>query len=434
MTDEERRLPRLSVILMSVAPIVLMAIGCMAINVCQQAEGESGYAIKQMVYCVVGLIAMYSMALFPYQKLGRNAYVIYGGTLLMLVLVFFLPEVRGSHRWVNLGIIKLQPSEIAKLSMVLVLAWYLRLGDHYRKLIGLVPIFIMTLVPMGLILLEPDLGTCLLFLPTLYVMLFMAGAKLVHLFGIVFVATVCISVPVPQGEGDMTKKEIEVRETLCYWESGEEGDRTFVSPALLAFMKYHQLQRIDGFIRQDDSDIIRGNGYHLYHSKTVLGSGKLTGSGNWDKAQVYFQSLPDDHTDFIFSIICGQWGFICCLIIFLLYGTIVVLGAVTAISTYDPFGRLLAIGLVGLLVTQMFINTGMTIGLMPITGMTLPFVSYGGSSLVINCAAVGMLMSISSRRPLLISRTPFEHDEDTSPVPLSPLEVSVNKERNGKTM
>lgn len=422
MNENGKQPPRFAAVFIVAAAMALMAVGCLAITVCQMAEGSSGYALRQLIYCMIGLAAMAAFSLLPYQRIGRYAYILYGVTLLLLVLVFFLPAVRGSHRWINLGLVKLQPSEIAKLSLVILLAWYLRLGDHYRKLIGLLPPFVMTLVPMGLILLEPDLGTALLFLPTLYIMLFMAGAKLVHLLGIIVVATVLVAIPVTRSERGMSRPETAVRESLSYWTYAEGDETHVVSPAILAFMEYHQLQRIDGWLRQGDSDIIRGKGYHLYHSKTVLGSGKFLGRGGWETAELYFRSLPDDHTDFIFSIIGGQWGFACCMLVLVLYGVIVVLGVEIAATTHEPFGRLLAIGLIGFLICQVFINVGMTIGLLPITGMTLPFVSYGGSSLVVNCAAVGLLINIGHNRPILYSRRPFEHKEDTRPVPSHPLE------------
>jgi cell division protein FtsW (lipid II flippase) len=259
----------------------------------------------------------------------------------------------------------------------------------------------------------------------------MAGAKLRHLLGIVAVATVLIFLPLPRSIHDMSEPERAVRKATAYctYESG--GEEYIVAAAPMAFMELHQLQRIDGWLRQGDPDIVRGKGYHLYRSKIVLGSGKVLGRGDWDKAEIYFRTLPDDHTDFIFSIIGGQWGFAGCLFVLILYCAIVIFGVEIAATTHDPFGRLLAVGVIGLLVSQVFINVGMTMGLLPITGMTLPFVSYGGSSLVVNCAAVGLLVNVGQNRPVMFSRRPFEYGEETGPVPYGPVESSLRKKAKG---
>jgi rod shape-determining protein RodA len=401
--------------------------GIAAVHVSEQAESSSGYAAKQMIFAGLGLGAFALFAAIPYPKFGRAAYPIFGlclGLLLVLGIArilnhssSLLPAIRGSHRWINLGVVNFQPSELTKLGYILLLAWYLRLGDHYRHLLGLIPPFLLTLVPMFLILIEPDLGTALLLLPTLYVMLFMAGARLRHLLGIVAIGTVLVFLPVPQSASDMPAAEREERSANAYYAS----ETTIVTALPLAIMEPHQLSRIDGWLHQGREDTWQGKGFHLRQSKIVLGSGKLTGSGDWDEAEYYFGRLPDDHTDFIFAIIGGQWGFVGCVAVLLLYTVILLFGLEIAATTYDPFGRMLALGLVGLLAAQVFINVGMTMGLAPITGMTLPFISYGGSSLVVNCAAMGLLVNVGQRRPLLLSRRPFEHREDTSPAPYRPL-------------
>lgn len=405
--------------------IALIAVGVAAIHVSEHAEGPGGGGRweKQMIFAAVGLVAFLLAVIVPYQKIGSQAYIIFGFTLLLLVLVFFVPAVRGSHRWIDLKVFKLQPSELAKLSYIILLAWYLRLGGHYRKLIGLVPPFLLTLIPMVLILREPDLGTAILFLPTLFFMLYMAGAKLRHLVGIVVIAGVLVLIPISRSTQGMTPGEIKERTATAYWTVGnEKKPRIIVSAAILAAMEKHQLPRISGWLQQGDADAIKNNGFHLYHSKIVLGSGKFIGSKDWIDAEWYFSILPDDHTDFIFSIVGGQWGFAGCFLVLLLYAVILILGVEVAATTYDPFGRLLAVGVIGLLVSQMFINIGMTMGIMPITGMTLPFVSYGGSSLVINCIALGLLVNVAQRRPILLGRRAFEHKEDTSHAPYRPLE------------
>jgi len=416
--------PRLASIFIVVSMISLIVVGIVAINVSEEAEGTGGgLAKKQMIFAVIGLIGFVIAVVIPYHKIGAGAYPIFGVTLLLLVLVFFLPSVRGANRWIDLKVFKFQPSELAKLSYIILLAWYLRLGNHYRKLLGLIPPFLLTVIPMVLILREPDLGTAILFLPTLFFMLYMAGAKLRHLVGIITIAAALILIPIPRSTVGMEPGEITERKATAYWTVGDEKKPdAIVSAAMLAMMEKHQLPRIDGWLRQSDANVIQNKGFHLYHSKIVLGSGKLTGSKDWIDADWYFRILPDDHTDFIFSIVGGQWGFVGCVLVLLLYAVILLLGVEIAATTYDPFGRLLSVGVIGLLVSQMFINVGMTMGIMPITGMTLPFVSYGGSSLVVNCIALGLLVNVAQRRPILLGRRPFEHKEDTSHAPYRPLE------------
>ena len=402
----------------------LMAVGISAIYVSEQAEGASGrLSMKQTIYACMGVVVFLVASRMPYQRVGRLAYPLFAGTLALLVLVLFLPPIRRAHRWIDLKIILLQPSEIAKLTYIILLAWYLRYGGHYRRLRGLVIPFVLTLLPMGLILIEPDLGTSLLLMPTLYIMLFMAGAKLRHLLGVVAVVTAVILLPAPRRISEMGTVEANDRKALAYrwsgraWTFDAAGGKYLVAPALLSSMKHHQLRRIEGWLRQNDPAVARTKGYQLYQSKLILATGQWSGRGGWTDADAYFHLLPDDHTDFIFSVIGGQWGLLGCLVLLGLYGVIVAAGVRIAMGTDEPFGRLLAIGVVALLFSQICINVGMTIGLMPITGMTLPLVSYGGSSLIVNCAALGLLASVGGHRPILLARRPFEYGPRKEKVP-----------------
>jgi cell division protein FtsW (lipid II flippase) len=403
------------------AMVALMGVGIAAIHVSQSAAGSStAHVTKQTIYAGVGLAVFVAMTVVPFQRIGRAAYPLFGATLVVLAVLAaarithhdssLIPNRRGAYRWIDLGPVDLQPSELAKLTFIVLLAWYLRQGDRYRKLRGLLVPFALTLVPMGLVLIEPDLGTSLLFLPTLYFMLFMAGAKWRHLLGIVAIGTALVFLPVPQRvEEGWSRQERRDRRSLAYasFKLGEAEHLLAAAP--LTMMEGHQFDRIDGWLRQGDPRVARDKGFQLHWSKMVLGGGKLTGRRDWPEADVYFRLLPDDHTDFIFSIIGGQWGLVGCLGVLGLYGVIFLFGIEIAVITHDPFGRLLAVGVLGLLLSQLVVNVGMTMGLMPITGMTLPLISYGGSSLVVNCAALGLLVNVGQRRPILLSRRPFEH-------------------------
>ena len=395
------------------AMIALMIIGVMGVRVCEQADADlAGKADRQTIYACVALAVFVVMTVLPYQRIGRAAYLLIVLTLAALVGVFFLPDVRGSHRWIDLGIVRVQPSEFAKLTYILMLAWYLRYRDNFRRLTGLAVPFVLTLLPMGLVFVEPDLGTSLLFLPTLYFMLFLAGAKLRHLLGIIVVATALMFVPAPRRiTSSMDASEIADRKALAYGTVEAGGDTYVIAAAPLAVMAEHQLSRITGWLRQEDQKVARDKGYQLQMSKMVMGAGRWRGLAGRD-LETYFHLLPDSHTDFIFSVIGGQWGLAGNLAVFALYAIIFLFGLEIASSTYDPFGRLLAVGVVGLLFSQLMINVGMTMGLMPITGMTLPLVSYGGSSLVMNGAALGMLINVGQRRPILVGPHPFEHGRE----------------------
>ena len=386
------------------AMLVLMTWGICAINISEQSDPSiAGFTRKQMISAVVALVAFVIATAVPYQRVGRLAYFLFGLTLAMLVVVLFLPAHKGARRWIHVVGFDVQVSEIAKISFIVMLAWYLRYRDNYRRLLGLTVPFVLTFVPMVLVLIEPDLGTSLLFLPTLYFMLFMAGAKLRHLLGIVAVATAIVLFPVV--------KKLPAGATppaLNYGVINLGGNRYAFTAAALSVMEPHQLVRVEGWLNQEalkSSD----KGYQLAQSKMILGSGKLTGSGDWNNGETYFQMLPEDHTDFIFSVIGGQWGLLGCVGVLVLYGIIFLLGAEIAAETNDPFGRLLAVGVIALMFSQIVINVGMTMGLMPVTGMTLPLISYGGSSLVINCTALGLLVNVGQRRPLLLAPKPFEY-------------------------
>jgi cell division protein FtsW (lipid II flippase) len=250
-------------------------------------------------------------------------------------------------------------------------------------------------------------------------MLFMAGAKVKHLLGIVALAAFLVFLPIPKriSPGD-TSPELAHRKLLAYW----HNDRYMVLALPLAHMEQYQLDRIDGWLRQDDPAVRKKEGWQLHQSMLRLGAGGWTGRQGWYDSDTFFQTLFADHTDFIFSVVGGQWGLAGCLAVLLLYAVIFLFGAEIATATNDAFGRMLAIGVLAMLFSQLVINVGMTMGLMPITGMTLPLISYGGSSLVVNCAALGLLVNVGQRRPILLGRRPFEFGERAEkPVAFGPL-------------
>lgn len=408
--------------------LALMGVGVLALRASAQADSANmENFVKQLIFYAIGLVVFVAATMVPYQKVGRMAYLLFGLTLpLLAVLVAakvlntemggLLPRRNGAYRWIRLPFFDLQPSEIAKLTFIIMLAWYLRVGDNYRRLRGLLTPFVLTFVPMGLILLEPDLGTSLLLLPTLYFMLFMAGARLKHLLGIVAAATVLVLLPVPHRlSADLPADERLDRQSLAYMSLGSGQRPWLISAAPLVVMEKHQVSRVVGWLRQDDPRVVMGKGWQLHQSKLALAAGGWSGGRTLDDEPqqellpLLLPRLPFDQTDFIFSVVGGNWGLLGAAGVLMLYGVIVLFGAEIAVVTRDPFGRLLAVGVLALLLAQVFINVGMAIGLLPVTGMTLPLISYGGSSLVVNCAALGLLVNVGQNRPILLSRDPFEH-------------------------
>lgn len=408
------------------ATLSLIGIGLAALSTAEAADSElSGITLRQTAYAAAGIVVMIAVTLVPYRKLGQVAYVFFALTLVLLVVVLLLPPVGGARRWIDLKVFRVQPSELAKLALIVMLAWYLRQGNHYRRLRGLIVPFVLTFIPMGLILVEPDLGTTLLLLPTLYFMLFMAGAKVRHLLGIIAAATVIVMLPLPQKlSEDMGPRQREARRLIAYTSFGGAGAEYVVTPAIVRGMRDHQVLRISGWLRQGDPAVAQDAGFQLRLSKLVMGAGGLTGQGLDDEtARHFIRILPEHQTDFVFSVIAGRWGFLGCMLVLVGYAVILVFGAEIAAVTHDAFGRLLAVGVIGLLLSQVFVNLSVTMGLLPVTGMTLPLLSYGGSSLVVSCAAVGLLVNVGQRRPILLSRRPFEHGEkkEKAPQPFGPL-------------
>ncbi|HUN81655.1 MAG TPA: FtsW/RodA/SpoVE family cell cycle protein [Phycisphaerae bacterium] len=357
-----------------------------------QASAAIGHELpaqtmRQSAFLGAGIAGVLLIQIVGYRAIGRYAYLMFGGVLVLLVLLIvarkvslspFIQPKRNTYRWIFIGPINIQVSEYTKVVYIIALAFYLRFRTNYRSFGGLFMPFLLTLVPVALILKEPDLGTSLLLLPTLFVMLYVAGAKIKHLLTIIGLGAV-------------------------------------VAPAFYfsPFMSEYQRDRIHSLVNQDESsEKWRLNeGYQLNQSKIALGSGRIFGRGVKQSAFFRHNLLPEEHNDFIFAVVGHQWGFAGCMGVMMLYLTMIASGLTIASSTTDPFGRLLAVGVCALIFAQMAINIGMTIGLMPITGMTLPFVSMGGSSLIANYLAIGLLIDVARRRPPDLAKKPFEFAE-----------------------
>jgi rod shape determining protein RodA len=343
--------------------------------------------LRQGMYIASGVVLMLLTVQIPYQRIGRYAFVIYGLVAFLLLLLVLdryvdlpmIPVRRNTRRWIDVfGLFSLQPSEFMKPVLILALARYLRYRSSYRSLPGLIPPFLLTLLPMLLILKQPDLGTLLMLLPVLFAMLFVAGARLRHLAAIIFLGVVMMPV---------------------FYFGG---------------MKDYQRERIQVVFKQyaDDDDWHRNQGFQLRQSKIALGTGGVFGEGYGQGMFIQRSLLPEEHNDFIFAIIGHQFGLVGAVLVILAYALLVFFGIEIATATNDPFGRLLAIGVIVMIVMQALLNMSMNVGLAPITGMTLPFVSFGGSSLWANFIGLGLLINVARRRPMLLSPPAFAYRED----------------------
>ncbi|MFO0828590.1 MAG: FtsW/RodA/SpoVE family cell cycle protein [Phycisphaerales bacterium] len=356
------------------AGLFLSLVGVAAISTTRPEHGQ-----RQAAFLVIGLASAATVAL-PHYRWIRRALVpllILTTALLVFVLLPFVPEsiVRprnGARAWIALGPVDFQPSELAKTVYILSLAAWLSVTQIHRTLRGFAAVVGITLVPIGLILLEPDLGSALLFLPTMAAMLIAAGAKKRHVIGGVVLAM--IMVPIAYG----------------------------------FLLKPYQRARIDAILAQvaGDTRFEKREGFQGWRAMRLVGSGGAFGVGEEHaRALVTFNGLPEEHNDMIFAVVCCRWGVAGGLAVWTAYAFFAIGGILTALIHRDAFARLSAIGIVAITFTQMTINTGMTIGLLPITGITLPFVSYGGSSLVASWINLGLLVNIGLRRAKLGERS-----------------------------
>ena len=371
-----------------------------------QTEELAAYWKKQVVFAIMGLAGFIIVNLINYRWWGTASYWILGIVLVLLALLLvskyvvtlpFAKPKADTYRWIWITVggrtlPSLQPSEFCKVAYIMALAWYLRFRSNYSRFKALIGPFALALLPMLLILPEPDLGTVMLMMPILFIMLFVAGAKVKHLLLIILMALL-------------------------------------VSPLLWFRMRPYQRRRISSVLLQSEwirekaeqhptlGKILVGTefstrkwkndwGYHLIRSKYAIASGgtdSATGYGFRHGPFIKYGFLDHRHNDFIFAVIAHQWGFWGCLALLALYVIIVSCGLEIAANNTDPFARLFAVGLVTLFVVEVLINVGMTVGLMPITGLTLPLVSYGGSSLLVSMASIGLLNNIGRSRPFSVA-------------------------------
>ncbi len=314
------------------------------------------YLRRQLTWALVGLAAMFIVMKIDYFRLKPYINFIFIVSLILLIVVLFMDPIKGSRRWIDFGFTNVQPSEIMKLSMVLLLAKELsKIGPRIKNFFtGLGPFLLLVGVVAVLIMLEPDLGTTIVLTGTTGILLIAAGLRLSHFF------------------------------VLCFAGLG----------AVAAFILEDQtrMNRIIGYL--DPWSHASKEGYQLINSLYALGSGGLFGMGLGNSRQK-LDYLPEQNTDFIYAILGEELGFIGAFLVILLFSLFAWRGYRIAMNCSDTFGSLLAVGITTMIVFQAFINMGVVTGLLPITGISLPFISYGGSSLLISMIALGILLNIS---------------------------------------
>jgi len=347
-----------------IAAIILSVIGIVALFSATQ-ETEYDEFSKQIIWLVVSLIAMAVVMFIDYNLLLKASPILYGLTLVLLVAVLFTKPINGATSWFNIGAFSLQPGEFAKVTVILLLTYITikiqRKGqEEINRPTRLLIILSALAVPVLLIIKQPDYGTAMAFIVAMALMLFASGLDKKYIIGTILL--IVIAVP------------------LLY---------NFVLPE-------HAKTRIDVFLNPEADP--RGSGYNIIQSKLAIGAGGLTGMGLLKGNQTQLGFLYPKTTDFIYSVIGEEMGFIVAGAVILLFVYLITKSIYVAKTAKDKSGSIIAIGITGVFLFHVLENIGMVMGLLPITGVPLPFVSYGGSSLITNFICIGLLLNISGKR------------------------------------
>ena len=356
----------------------LALFGVVLVEVASRGESTRA-AFDQVRWTVIGVTGCLLVMAVPYERIVRWRYALYALGVLMLLATLVIGVGGGGsdvRRWIRVGGFKVQPSEFMKIIMVITLAGYLRYETSHREFKGLTVPFILTFAPMILIVKQPDLGTALLLIPLLFVLLYVAGARPRHLVPVAF-AGVLVGVLLYVVEGPLNEYQRDRVRAFAYQDSGH--------PALL-----------------------RGKGHQLHNSKMVVGSATFFGVGTGEEAEESVHFLSQRHTDFIFPVMVatfGTFGASLYLVFFLLFIWVLLQ---TAARVREPSGRLLIVGVATVFVCQALINMAMTVGLLPVVGMPLPFISKGGSSLLTGFLALGLVLNVGADHPVEFGRSDFD--------------------------
>jgi rod shape determining protein RodA len=324
-------------------------------------RGISALMWRQLSWVGVGLVGLLVVVSVDYRNLVRFAPVFYVVGLGLLLSVFILGRtVSGARRWIHVGPLTVQPSELFKLIFIITLAWALTSARGERlSRVALVGTFVLLGVPFFLVVKQPDLGTALVLVPVLGATLVGLGLRMKVLGGLALGSVALM-------------------------------------PLAWFVLKPYQRDRL--LVYLDPFRDPLGTAYNVIQAKIAIGSGQLLGKGIGGATQSRLAFLPERHTDFIFAVFAEMWGFLGCLVLIVAYALLVLRGFEIAAGTRETRGRILALGLTSVFAVQILINIGMVTGLLPIVGIPLPLMSYGGSSMVVSLTALGLLISIRMRQ------------------------------------
>ncbi|MDO8603402.1 MAG: rod shape-determining protein RodA [Candidatus Omnitrophota bacterium] len=318
------------------------------------------FIIRQIAWFLIGALFFMGIININYRKIISLGYVFYFFSIVLLLVVFFFGSKRlGAQRWLELGSFNFQPSEFAKLFITLALIQYLTEQKSKKGLGNIAAAFLLMILPFVLILAQPDLGTALMLVPVFLVLLYIWGARLKHLFFIMAAGLAA-------------------------------------SPLAWLMLKDYQKDRLMVFVNPNIDPL--GAGYTVIQSRIAIGSGGIFGKGWLSGTQSQLNFLTERHTDFIFSVAGEEWGFAGSAILIALYYVLVRRAIEIARKTDDPCGVLVACGMATIIGIQVIVNISMTMGFMPVVGLPLPLVSYGGSSLLVTMIALGLLESVAIHR------------------------------------
>lgn len=344
--------------------LALVSLSVVGLAILYSASGQSWQVVSQQaVKLVLAFVFLMLLAQIPPRRYQLWAPWLYGACIVMLMLVLALGVIsKGSQRWLNLGLFRFQPSELMKLVMPMMLAWYVSGYNLPLQTRQLLTALVLILVPVLLVAKQPDLGTALIIAFAGFCVIVLAGIR----WPIIALGLVAIACAAP----------------LCWH-----------------FMHAYQKQRIYTLLSPESDPL--GKGYHIIQSKIAIGSGGLWGEGWLHGSQAHLSFLPEHTTDFIFAVGAEEWGFIGVAVLLTLFVFILARGLYITLAAQDSFGRLLAGSITLLFFLSAFVNMAMVSGLLPVVGIPLPLVSYGGTALVTFIASFGMVMSIHAHRKLI---------------------------------
>ncbi|WP_339270619.1 putative lipid II flippase FtsW [Paenibacillus sp. FSL R5-0470] len=328
---------------------------------------------RQMIWIALGIVVMFIAMNIHYSKFKKWYVPIFIITVILLLIVAFSERINGAKSWLSIGKLGIQPTELAKISIILYLsALITKKGERFRDFrTGYIPVMVIVGIVAGLIMMQPDLGSCLILVATSGLVIYAGGASMKHILG--SIALLVLGVGIVMG----AKAAIDS-----------------LSPATdkVAANQDYRKGRIQAFI--DPYQDAEGEGYNIIQSLTALGQGGVSGSG-FGKSIQKLDYLKYPYTDFIFPVIGEEFGFVGTALFLMLYLYFIWRGILIALRCKDPFGTLVGIGIMGLIAIQAFVNIGGVTKTIPLTGVTLPFISYGGSSLLVSMLSMGIMLSIS---------------------------------------